>query len=203
MDDDERQALRAEGLDPDDPAVVAAIDMVRWELEVLSPRDGMMGLVSFVDEFGTVWEREVTYVGAKLDLYCPAPVAERVSILIHTHGDHIGYQVAGSGAPELPWPPDPTATEYGEICHCQTCAGRMVGASVEELRNAVKAVSDKPEGNVHVHQLEYLESERDVIVRAAQNLHYGIHRNTTTHTETYVRWERRVEVPRGESVAGR
>lgn len=31
MDDDERQALRAEGLDPDDPAVVATIDFARWE----------------------------------------------------------------------------------------------------------------------------------------------------------------------------
>ena len=27
-------AVRAEGLDPDDPAVVAAIDMVRWELSL-------------------------------------------------------------------------------------------------------------------------------------------------------------------------
>jgi hypothetical protein len=34
----ERQAIRAEGLDPDDPAVVAAIDMVRWELSLLTPR---------------------------------------------------------------------------------------------------------------------------------------------------------------------
>lgn len=159
----------------------------------------MIGGVSFVDEFGTVWEREVTYVGAKLDLYCPAPVAERISILIHTHGDHIGYQIAGSDAPELPWPPDPIATEYGEICHCQTCAGRLVGASVEELRNVVKAVSDKPEGNVHVHQLEYLESERAVIVRAAQNLHYGILRNTANHIDTYVRGQRRVEVRYDES----
>jgi hypothetical protein len=32
VDDDEREALRAEGLDPDDPAVAAAIDMARWEL---------------------------------------------------------------------------------------------------------------------------------------------------------------------------
>jgi hypothetical protein len=31
MDDDERQALRAEGLEPADPAVVAALDLVRWE----------------------------------------------------------------------------------------------------------------------------------------------------------------------------
>jgi hypothetical protein len=29
MDDDERQALRAEGLDPNDPAVIAAIDLRR------------------------------------------------------------------------------------------------------------------------------------------------------------------------------
>jgi hypothetical protein len=34
MDDDERQAVRAAGLDPDAPAVVAAIDMVRWELSL-------------------------------------------------------------------------------------------------------------------------------------------------------------------------
>jgi hypothetical protein len=31
VDDDERVALRAEGLDPDDPAVIAAIDLVRWD----------------------------------------------------------------------------------------------------------------------------------------------------------------------------
>jgi hypothetical protein len=29
MDDEERQAVQAEGLDPDDPAVIAAIDLVR------------------------------------------------------------------------------------------------------------------------------------------------------------------------------
>ena len=27
--------MRAEGLDPDDPAVVAALDLVRWELSLL------------------------------------------------------------------------------------------------------------------------------------------------------------------------
>jgi hypothetical protein len=31
----EARGVRAEGLDPDDPAVVAAIDMVRWELSLL------------------------------------------------------------------------------------------------------------------------------------------------------------------------
>jgi hypothetical protein len=36
MDDDEREAIRAEGLDPDDPAVRAALDLVRWELELLA-----------------------------------------------------------------------------------------------------------------------------------------------------------------------
>jgi hypothetical protein len=35
MDDEDAHALRAEGLDPDDPAVVAAIDLVRWELSLL------------------------------------------------------------------------------------------------------------------------------------------------------------------------
>jgi hypothetical protein len=35
VDDEERQALWAERLDPDDSAVVAAIDMVRWELSLL------------------------------------------------------------------------------------------------------------------------------------------------------------------------
>jgi len=34
MDDDERQAQRDEGLDPEDPAVIAAIDLVRWELSL-------------------------------------------------------------------------------------------------------------------------------------------------------------------------
>jgi hypothetical protein len=30
MDDIEREAIRAEGLNPDDPAVIAALDLVRW-----------------------------------------------------------------------------------------------------------------------------------------------------------------------------
>jgi hypothetical protein len=30
----ESEAIRAEGLDPDDPAVRAALDLVRWELEL-------------------------------------------------------------------------------------------------------------------------------------------------------------------------
>ena len=34
MDDEDAQALQAEGLNPDDPAVIAAIDLVRWELSL-------------------------------------------------------------------------------------------------------------------------------------------------------------------------
>jgi hypothetical protein len=34
VDDDERQALRDQGLNPDNPAVIAAIDLVRWELSL-------------------------------------------------------------------------------------------------------------------------------------------------------------------------
>jgi hypothetical protein len=34
MDDEQREAVRAEGFDPDDPAVVPAINMVRWELSL-------------------------------------------------------------------------------------------------------------------------------------------------------------------------
>ena len=35
MDDIERAAIRAEGYDPDNPAVIEAIDFVRWELQLL------------------------------------------------------------------------------------------------------------------------------------------------------------------------
>jgi len=35
MDDIEREAIRVEVLDPDDPVIVTAIDFVRWELSML------------------------------------------------------------------------------------------------------------------------------------------------------------------------
>lgn len=35
MDEIQREAIRAEGLDPDDPIVVTAIDFIRWELPML------------------------------------------------------------------------------------------------------------------------------------------------------------------------
>jgi hypothetical protein len=31
LDDIEREAIRAEGLDPDDPEIIAAIDRICWE----------------------------------------------------------------------------------------------------------------------------------------------------------------------------
>ena len=34
MDETEREAIRVERLDPDDPAVVTAIDCVRWQLSL-------------------------------------------------------------------------------------------------------------------------------------------------------------------------
>jgi hypothetical protein len=35
MDETEREAIRAEGLDANDPAVVTTIDLARWELSML------------------------------------------------------------------------------------------------------------------------------------------------------------------------
>jgi hypothetical protein len=42
MDDIEREAIRVEGLDPDDPAVVTATDLVRWELSTSVTRSSAM-----------------------------------------------------------------------------------------------------------------------------------------------------------------
>jgi hypothetical protein len=36
LDPVEAEAIRAEGLDPEDPAVQAALDLTRWELELLN-----------------------------------------------------------------------------------------------------------------------------------------------------------------------
>jgi hypothetical protein len=38
VDDEEREAVRAEGFGPDDPAVAGAIDLVRWELSLYLQR---------------------------------------------------------------------------------------------------------------------------------------------------------------------
>jgi hypothetical protein len=151
--------------------------------------------MGYIDEDGTRWEREVTYVGAGLKLACPAPIGGRtVSVLIRGGGDEITYQVS-EGAPRLPWPPDPTWTEYGERCGCETCAGRLVGATVDELRAEVDAITADPGALEDTYlRLRYLESARDIIVREAQNLRYGIQRGISTFTDTYARAGRQVAV---------
>lgn len=170
----------------------------------VSTHDGMIGGMAYVDEFGTEWEREVAYVGALLKLQCPAPVeGQVVSLLIRVGSGNIEYQVAGSGASPLRWPPDPTWTEYGERCHCGTCAGRLVGASIDELRADMVAMNAVVTSNEDTYRkLRYLESARDVVVREAQNLRYGILRNTVTHIDTYVQAQRRVEVQYDGSFQG-
>ena len=107
----------------------------------------------------------VAYFGAGLKLACPAPIGGRVvSLLIRRGGDEITYQ-ASAGAPGLPWPPDPTWTEYGERCQCQTCEGRLVGATVEELREKIDDMDSDYTVNEDTFFLHYLESARDVVVR--------------------------------------
>ncbi|UMB70131.1 hypothetical protein [Mycobacterium paraterrae] len=39
VDDEEREAIRAEGFDPDESAVRASLELVRWELELLGRDD--------------------------------------------------------------------------------------------------------------------------------------------------------------------
>lgn len=93
----------------------------------------------YIDEFGTEWEREHEHVGAWLKLSCP--VGTIVSRLIRTGGGGpIRYRVEGSIGPDIHWPPDPTSTHYGERCPCDVCVGRLVGATVEELRAEVDAI---------------------------------------------------------------
>jgi hypothetical protein len=136
----------------------------------------------------------VAYAGAGLKLACPATIGGRVvSVLIRAGGDEITYQ-ASAGAPGLPWPPDPTWTEYGERCQCQTCEGRLVGATVEELREKINDMDSDYKVNEDTFFLHYLESARDVVVREAQVLRYGIQGDISTFADTYVRAGRQVAV---------
>jgi hypothetical protein len=140
-------------------------------------------------------DRGVDYVGAGLKLACPAAIGGSVvSLLLRTtRGDEIRY-VASAGAPALPWPPDPTWTEYGERCQCQTCEGRLVGATVAELRAKVDDMDTDYATNEDTFFLHYLESARDAVVREAQNHRYGIQRDISSSTDTYVREGRQVAV---------
>jgi hypothetical protein len=148
-----------------------------------------------VDGSGDEWERKITYAGVALKLKCPSAVGGQiVGALTRIGGDGIEYLVAGSGVPELPWPPDPTWTVYGERCFCPECGGRLVGATVEEFRSEVNRIDDDPTVNVDTFFLRYLESARDVTVRKARGLRYAIQRDTSTFTDTYLRRGRQVTV---------
>ncbi|WAJ43124.1 hypothetical protein OK015_18055 [Mycobacterium sp. Aquia_216] len=141
-----------------------------------------------------VTDRGTSYVGAGLKLECPAPIGGRtVSLLLRTSGDEIRY-VPSQGAPGVPWPPDPTQMDYGERCGCDTCEGRLVGATVEELRAYVDRMDSDYLMNEDTYFLRYLETARDLVVREAQLHRYGIYRDISTRTDTYVRADRRVAV---------
>ncbi|MDT5273842.1 MAG: hypothetical protein QOG95_774 [Mycobacterium sp.] len=79
MDDDERQACKAEGLDPDDPAVIAAIDLVRWELSVLA-LSRMLGHTSAkvtLDTYADLFDTDHDAVASTLELKCAHSVPKR------------------------------------------------------------------------------------------------------------------------------
>jgi hypothetical protein len=97
-------------------------------------------------------------------------------------------------APALPWPPDETLADYGERCACDTCEGRLVGATVDELRAYVDKMDSDYLTNEDTYFLRYLETARDLVVREAQLHRYGIYRDISTGTDTYVRADRRVAV---------
>jgi hypothetical protein len=137
-------------------------------------------------------DREVEYVGAGLKLECPAPISEIVSVLFRGGGNAITYKVPGSQ--RLPWPPDPTQVDYGEPCLCDVCGGRLVGATVEELRDEIAAISSNPAELENTYTLRYQETSRDLVIRAARNSRYGFHRDISTFTDTYVGTTRRVAV---------
>jgi hypothetical protein len=109
----------------------------------------------YVDDEGVEWEREVTHFGAILKLACPE--GKYVSHLIRTGDGNIRYLLPGPGNRQLPWPPDPTSTEYGEPCHCEDCKGRTVGGKVGDLRNAVNELHAVATANEDTYFLDYLE----------------------------------------------
>lgn len=108
----------------------------------------------YVDDEGVEWEREVTHIGAVLKLACPE--GKYVSHLFRTGGGNIRYLLPGSGNRQLPWPPDPTSTDYGERCPCEICNGRMVGAKVDDLRQAVNELDAAVTANEDTYFLDYL-----------------------------------------------
>lgn len=138
----------------------------------------------FNDKLGDEWERKHEHVGARLKLSCPDGTI--VSRLVRGGGGPIRYRVEGSIAPDLYWPPDPTNTHYGERCPCERCVGRLVGATVDELRAEVNALHDAVAAGTDTYFLRYLESAREVIEREAQSRRYAFHRDVSTATDIYL-----------------
>ena len=69
-----------------------------------------------------------------------------------------------------------------------------MGATVEELREKIDDMDSDYTVNEDTFFLHYLESARDVVVREAQALRYGIQRDISTFADTYVRAGRQVAV---------
>lgn len=90
---------------------------------------------------------------------------------------NLTYQVVRTPSPSFPWPPDPNSTEYGERCPCEHCVGRLVGDTVDAIRNEADQIQLTMRSNEDTHQLRYLESARGVIFREAQLLGYGFRRD--------------------------
>jgi hypothetical protein len=101
-----------------------------------------------------------------------------VSRLIRTGGEGIQYQIEGSGAPPVPWPPDETSTRYTEVCSCADCGGRQVGEDVDVLRAEMDHIASGHKVNQDTYFLRYRERARSFIEREAQSR--GV-RDSATH----------------------
>jgi hypothetical protein len=138
----------------------------------------------YIDEDGFEWESKIAYVGVGLKLECPS--GRYVSVIIGTGGPDLAYQVLATKHPQLPWPPLPDSTEYGERCPCDDCVGRLVGDAVADIRAEADAIQATTKSHVDTYTLRHLETARSVIRRKAQLKGYGIHLDTSTSTESYV-----------------
>lgn len=109
----------------------------------------------YAEDLGSAWERDVTHRGAALKLACPGE-GSVVSVLYRTGAETIGYSIPDTDRCQHSWPPDPTATVYGESCACGQCQGRIVGASVEVLIEHVIALSTTSTAYEDTFILRYL-----------------------------------------------
>jgi hypothetical protein len=149
----------------------------------------------------TVTAQGTAYVGVGLKLDCPN--GKYVSVITGMGSPNLHYQVL-TRAPDvhtpLAWPPIPGSADYGEQCPCDVCVGRLVGDTVAAIQAEANQIQGTMRVNQDTYQLRYLESARDVIVREAQLVGYGImrgfdvHHNVAPTTETYLLASRRVSV---------